>query len=368
MPTAKEPGMTKIDSGKLQRATPLGGRALRVGFLPLTDAAPFAVAQHYGFFSKYGLRVELSREVGWATIREKIIYGELDAAQCLAPMLWSTRLGTDSVPCSVLTGMVLSMHGNALTLSNRLWEAGVRTPEALRDEAKRRLGERKLTFGVVFTQSSHHILLRSWLLSGGINPDRDVRIVVVPPAQMFRNLTAGTIDGYCSGEPWNTLAVRENTGWCPTWSAESALSPIEKVLMVTERFANERPQQHQALIAALTDACAWCDEPANRDPLAQLLGSSTYINQSSHVIAPTLLGHFDCGHGRVVSVPDFHVFHRDQANVPTEQKAEALQRDLVQAGLLKPAQLSPSLTRQLFREDIFHASTRLSQTNELVPS
>lgn len=358
--------MTKAAHAPFPRPFIPEGRALRVGFLALTDAAPFAVAQHNGFFVKHGLRVELSREVGWATIREKIIYGELDAAHCLAPMLWSTHLGIDSVPCPVVTGMVTSLHGNALTLSNRLWDAGVRDANSLRDEARRRIGERKLTFGVVFAQSSHNALLRAWLTAAGVNPDRDVRIVVVPPAQMFRNLAAGTIDGYCSGEPWNTLAVRENIGWCPTWSAASALSPVEKVLMVTERFAQVRATEHEALIAALLEACVWCDQPANREALGQLLASAQYINQSSHVIAPTLLGQFDCGHGRVVNIPDFHVFHRDHANVPTVSKAEALQRDLVQAGLLKASQAAPTLPAQLFRESIFQAATRTPLPHELV--
>lgn len=334
--------------------------------MALTDAAPFAVAQHQGIFLKYGLNVELSREVGWATVREKIIYGELDAAQCLAPMLWATHLGIGSVPCPVVTGLVLSMHGNAMTLSNRLWDIGVRDVDALREEARRRVGERKLTFGVVFTHSSHHMLLRSWLQAGGIDPERDVRVVVVPPAQMFRNLAAGTIDGYCSGEPWNTLAVRENVGWCPTWSSASSLSSVEKVLIVTERFARQRATEHEALISALIEACKWCDQPQNREPLAALLSGSQYINQSVHIIAPTLLGQFDCGHGRVVGVPDFHIFHRNGANLPTERKAEALQRELVEAGLLTPAQASPALPAQLFRENIFQSTARTPLSHELV--
>ncbi len=342
------------------------GRVLRVGFVALTDAAPFAVAQHQGFFLKHGLNVELSREVGWATVREKIIYGELDAAQCLAPMLWATHLGIGSVPCPVVTGLILSMHGNALTLSNRLWDAGVRGVDSLREEARRRVGERKLTFGVVFAQSSHHMFLRSWLLAGGIDPDRDVRVVVVPPAQMFRNLAAGTIDGYCSGEPWNTLAVRENVGWCPAWSSNSGLSPVEKVLVVTERFAKQRAAEHEALISALVEACVWCDTPQNREPLSRLLSSAHFINQSVHIIAPTLLGQFDCGHGRVVGVPDFHIFHRNGANIPTERKAESLQRELVETGLLTATQARPGLPGQLFREAIFQSAARTSLSHELV--
>jgi len=343
-------------------------RPLRVGFLALSDAAPFAVAEQRGLFVKHGVRVQLSREIGWATIREKIIFGELDAAQAPAPMLWSTSLGLDSVACPVSTGLVLNLHGNALTLSERLWAAGIRDTTTLREEARRRSGERKLIFGVVFNFSSHHVLLRAWLRKAGIDPDRDVRIVVVPPAQMFRNLAAGTIDGYCAGEPWNSLAVREKVGWCPTWSAAQQPGHVEKVLMVTERFAETRANEHLALIAALVEACAWCDEPANREPLAQLLARSCYINQSAHIIAPALTGAFDCGHERSESVPDFFVFHAGCANRPSIAKASTVQRELIEAALLPAGSASDQLPPRLFREDIYNRAIGTKSPYELIPA
>jgi len=332
-------------------------RSLRLGFLALTDAAPFAVAEHLGFFSKHGLRVELRREIGWATIREKIIYGELDAAQAPAPMLWSTQLGLGCPPCDVLTALVLNVHGNALTLSRALWGAGVRDAASLRAHAKDRRARQPLTLGIVFQFSSHHLLLRDWLLAANINPERDVRIVVVPPAQMFRNLAAGTIDGYCAGEPWNTLAVHEGAGWRPAWSAAQSPGHLEKVLMVTPRFAEKKLAAHNALVAALTAACAWCDEPQHREPLAQLLAGAPYLNLPARIISPALLGRFECGHGRVENVSDFHVFHRGEANVPTADKATALQHALGAAGLLTPAAAADSaLPARLFREDLHRAA------------
>ena len=342
-------------------------RPLRVGFIALTDAAAFVVAQEKGLFAKHGIDVELCREVGWATIREKIIYGELDAAHAPAPMLWSTRLGLDSVACPVFSAFVLNLHGNALTLSEQLWKTGVRDAATLREEARRRSGERKLTFGVVFMFSSHHLLLRSWLRSAGINPDRDVRIVVVPPAQMFRNLSAGTIDGYCVGDPWNSLAVREKTGWCPVWSAALQPGHVEKVLMVTERFAFSRPQEHAALISALHEAAVWCDEPLNREPLAHLLAGPGYINQSARVILPALLGQFDCGHEKMETVADFIVFNRDGASVPTAAKAAALQADLLEAGLVPSGKVDSRFPGQVFREDIFRQAIQQT-THELISS
>lgn len=332
-------------------------RALRLGFIALTDAAPLVAAQELGLFAHHGLKVRLSREVGWATIRDKIIFGELDAAQALAPLLWAIQLGLDCAPADVCTGLVLNVHGNAITLSHRLRAAGVVDAATLREEALRRHGENKLMFGVVFPFSLHHLLLRQWLRAAGLEPDKDVRIAVVPPAQMFRNLVAGTLDGYCAGEPWNTLAVQQDQGWCPTWSA--ALSPghLEKVLLVRTEFTQRRAAEHARLVAALAQAAAWCDEPAHRPQLAEMLASPSYLHLPARTIAPALLGRVDCGHGRVESVPDFLVFSRGDAGAPTELRAASLQAELVAAGLVPRFLVTPQLPRRLFRENLFREAT-----------
>ncbi|MDP3073121.1 MAG: CmpA/NrtA family ABC transporter substrate-binding protein [Opitutaceae bacterium] len=329
------------------------GRPLRVGFVALTDAAPFAVAQELGLFARHGVEVELRREIGWATIRDKIIYGELDAAHAPAPMLWSVQLGLGCPPCDALTALVLGLNGNAITLSRALWEAGVRDAASLGEHVRTRRAREPLTLGVVFPFSSHQLLLTDWLRSAGLDPAKDVRIVVVPPAQMFRNLAARTLDGFCAGEPWNSLAVREGAGWCPAWSAALQPGHVEKVLLVTRRFAETRATEHAALVRALAEAAAWCDEPQHRERLAELLAQAPYLNLPARVIAPALLGGFDCGHGRVEAVPDFHVFHRGEASVPAVEKARPLQRALGAAGLLPAtAAKDPELPRRLFREDL----------------
>jgi ABC-type nitrate/sulfonate/bicarbonate transport system substrate-binding protein len=330
---------------------------LRLGFLALTDAAPLVAAQELGLFDHHGLRVQLQREVGWATIRDKVAFGELDAAPAPAPMLWAMQLGLGGAPVDVCTGLVLNLHGNAITLAERLWHAGVRDAATLRTEALARRGENKLTFGIVFPFSHHHLLLRQWLRAARLDPERDVRIAVVPPAQMFRNLVAGTLDGYCVGEPWNTLAVQEGEGWCPAWSAQLAPGHTEKVLTVRTAFAAGRATEHAALIAALASAAAWCDEPAHRAQLAGMLSSPLYLNLPEKVITPSLLGHFPCGHDRVERAPDFHVFSRGGAGVPTPERATALQAELVAAGLVPRKLVTPGLPRRLFREDLYRAAT-----------
>jgi ABC-type nitrate/sulfonate/bicarbonate transport system substrate-binding protein len=340
-------------------------RPLRVGFLALTDAAPLIVAEQRGFFLQQGLRVTLQREVGWATIREKILYGELDAAQAPAPMLWSAQLGLGCAPHPVLTAFVFNQGGNALTLSNELHAAGVRDAVTLRTVGRTRRGESRLTLGVVFPFSSHHLHLCRWLQQAGIVPERDVRIAIVPPAQMFRNLEAGTIDGYWSGEPWNSIAVRAGIGWCPTWSAAESPGHVEKVLMVTERLARTRAAEHSALVVSLSAAAEWCDDPAHAAELAEMLGATAYLNLPSRVIAPALLGEFDCGHGRVERAADFLVFHREGANVPTVHKAAALQDELSAAGFL-PADVDAQLPSRLFREDLHRHAIQSSSTHEIL--
>jgi ABC-type nitrate/sulfonate/bicarbonate transport system substrate-binding protein len=330
---------------------------LRLGFIALTDVAPLAVAQELGLFERQGLKVELHREVGWATIRDKVLYGELDAAHALAPMLWAAQLGLGCGAADVCTGFVFNLHGDAITLSSRLQAAGINDTAALREEAVRRRGENKLTFGIVFPHSMHHLLLRQWLRSARIDPDRDVRIAVVPPAQMFRNLSAGTLDGYCVGEPWNSLAVQEGAGWSPAWSA--ALSPghPEKVLMVRTAFAHDRPLEHAALVSALAAAAAWCDEPGNRGSLAALLASPAYLNVPVAAILPALQGRFATGTGRLEDVPDFFVFNRGDANAPTVARAAALQNELVAAALVPRSLVSSGLPARLFREDLYREAT-----------
>ena len=335
-------------------------RPLRVGYLPLTDAAPLLMARARNLFARHGLRVELSCEVGWATIRDKILYRELDAAHAPAGMLFATQLGLECPSADVLTALILNLHGDALTLSSALWDAGVRDAATLREEVRRRRGERRLTFGTVFTCSSHHVLLRGWLRAAGVNPDGEVRIVIVPPAQMFRNLAAGTIDGYCVGEPWNSLAVRQGAGRVAAWSAAQAPGHIEKVLMVRADFAEKRPDEHRALVAALAEAGAWCDEPQNRAILVDLLARPENLNLPADILAPALVGPFDCGDGRTVPADDFLVFHRDEANAPTQARGAALLRQLIAAGLVPPsAAAEPGLPGRLFREDLYrHAITQ----------
>jgi ABC-type nitrate/sulfonate/bicarbonate transport system substrate-binding protein len=332
---------------------------LRLGFVPLTDCAPLVMANELGIFRKYGINVVLSRELGWATIRDKVIYRELDAAHAVAGMPFAATLGLGSIRCDCLTALVLNLHGNAITLSNDLWKSGVRDGASLRGEIIRSRNRRVFTFGVVYPFSSHNFLLRDWLSASGINPERDVRLVVVPPPQMAANLKAGHLDGFCAGEPWNSVAVQSGAGWCVAASAELDPGHPEKVLMVRREFAGKRTEEHLALVAALLDACKFCAEPGNRDEVVTTISRPEYIGVPATLLRRGLDGRFDFGQGRVRTVPDFNVFYRNDANEPSSDKAAWVLEHLRDRGLCRePAVLNFALGRSVFRLDLFEQAVR----------
>lgn len=316
------------------------------------------MAQELGLFEKRGLDVELSREIGWATIREKIIHSELDAAHAPAGMLFAAAAGLGGIHADCLTGLVLNLHGNAITLSQRLWQAGVRDGRTLRDFVRKR--GRAVTLGTVYQWSSHSVLLRLWLKGLGLDFENDAALVVVPPSQMVAHLRAGHLDGFCAGEPWNSLAVMSRAGWVVARSAELAPSHPEKVLMVRSEFAARHDGQHVALIAALIEAARYCDEPANRETVAETLARSCYVGTDAEAIRRGMRSVFDFGNGRVEPCPGFNIFSRDNANEPDERKAAWVSQSLVSSGLATSAQIPRGLGAKCFRADIFARARALA--------
>lgn len=335
-------------------------RTLRLGFVPLSDCAPLVMAHELGWFKQRGLNVVLSRELGWATIRDKVIHGELEAAHTVAGMPVAATLGLGSIACECLTALVLNLHGNAITLSSDLWKRGVRDGNSLREEIARSRHEKVFTFGVVYPFSTHNFLMRDWLKRAGIRPDRDARIVVVPPPQMVANLKAGHLDGFCAGEPWNSVAVQSRAGWCVAASAELAPCHPEKVLMVRRDFAEKRESEHLALAAALLDACEFCDAPENQEQIIATLAQRAYVNVPPAALRPGFGKEFDFGHGAVRRIQNFSVFHRHHANEPSSDKAAWVLQQLRASGLCPDASaLNPELGRRVFRADIFDQAVRL---------
>ena len=321
----------------------------------MTDCAPLVIAHEQGLFESAGLNVELYREAGWATVREKIYLGELDAAQAPASMAFELSLGYSGLRRSCLTGFLTAHNGNAITLSNELWNLGVRNGDDLLQLIRAEKG-RRFTFAGVLQYSSQNYLMRHWLLSHGIVPGKDVDLVIVPPPQVHESLRNGYIDGYCVAEPWSSLGLLKKVGWCATLTSDFAPMHPEKAFMVTRDFHDEDPERHLALLSALHQASVWCDEPHNREQLADVLAHPHYVGVNRKVLTNALTGPFQTGKGSSIDASDAIVFHHGDANRPTLQKASWI-LDQIDMHKLPGSQLRPTseVTRQIFREDIYNA-------------
>jgi two-component system, oxyanion-binding sensor len=338
---------------------------IRIGYLAVSDCAPLVQAYEGGLFDRYGLEVQLQRETSWANVRDKVIQGELDAAHAPATLPFLANLGIESDPCACVSGLVLSLQGNAITISRRLWEEGVRDAASLRDRIYRNWGRRTFTFGVVFSLSSQEILLRRWLKGAGIVPDVEVRIVAVPPSQMFPTLKLGYIDGYCIGEPWTSVAVQAGAGVCVATSAELAPLHPERVLMVRQSFALGRAEEHEAMIAALLEACAFCDAPENRAMLSEMLAHPQYLNAPAECIEAGLPGPFNSGDLPVRGLSGLSIFHRYNANEPSDDKARWIMErlyELLLRDIYKPKNGRAPVLKNIFRKDIFERAKALKHT------
>lgn len=337
---------------------------IRLGYVRLLDASPLIVAESLGLFRDAGLDVELYREVGWASIRDKLAFGELDVAQALSPIPFVMQLGVGVAKTPVFTGMVLNCNGNAITLSSQLLKEGVDDGYSLRRYIKQGYRRRKLVFGVVSRYSSHHFILCRWLERHGIKPQEDVIISVLPPEQMVRNIAAKNIDGFCVGEPWNSLAIEEGLGWCPATSEEISSGYPEKVLATTERFYAYHPDEYAKMIDVLKEACRFCESAENQGPLLNILSKPEYLNCSPRTLAHGLSGHFPTGMGRIAD-GRFIRFRDEAVNRPDAERAKWVLEDLCRYAPHERLESVPdALLSRVYREDIYdQASSQVANQN-----
>ncbi|MCE9661917.1 ABC transporter substrate-binding protein [Halomonas sp. M5N1S17] len=266
---------------------------LTLGFVPLLDAALLVIARERGFFSEQGVEVSLSRENAWSTLRDKVAAGLLDGAQMLSPMPLAMSLGLERAPCDTLAPITLSRNGNAIVLSESLCQqSGAALGSDPADSALavgawlgQQRGPHRPRLAMVYPFSCQHYLLREWLSLGGLDPDRDVELVVLPPPRMVAALSEGQIDGFCAGEPWGSLAAHQGVGQLMASGAQLWPDHPEKVLGVTRSWAHHYPATLAALIRALVAASDWlADSPDNRRQALEWLALPPYLDRSvSHL-------------------------------------------------------------------------------------
>ncbi|HEY9630788.1 MAG TPA: nitrate ABC transporter ATP-binding protein [Coleofasciculaceae cyanobacterium] len=296
---------------------------LNLGFIPLTDCAPLIIAKEKGFFEKHGLeQVTLSREPSWKAIIEGIATDRLDAAQMVAGMPLALTLGAGgATPMPTITAMVMSRNGNAITLSKGLYEQGVRSVtdfKTILDQTH----DKAHVLGMVHPTSMHNLLLRQWLASGGIDPDHDVTLKMIPPPQMAANLKAGNIDGYCSGEPWNSYSVHEGTGFVVRTDLDLWAGHPEKVLGIREDWSEKYPKAHIALVKALIEACEYCDDRRNREGVLEILCRPEYLGTDPVYTRPGFIDPYQFGTDQPPQqMLRFNQFFVDNANFPSRSEA-----------------------------------------------
>jgi nitrate/nitrite transport system substrate-binding protein len=337
--------VTLLVVGRTNASVPrLEKEQLKIGFIKLTDMAPLAIAYEKGFFEDEGLYVTLEPQANWKVILDRLITGELDGAHMLAGQPIGATIGFGT-KAEVVSAFSMDLNGNAATVSNEVWammqaalpkDAQGKPVHPIRAEALKpvletfRAGGRPFRMAMVFPVSTHNYELRYWLAAGGIHPGYyapsdvsgqirgDVLISVTPPPQMPATLEAGTINGYCVGEPWNQQAIAKGVGVPVITDYEIWKNNPEKVFGVTKAWAAKNPNTHLALLKALLRAGMWLDanNGANRKEAAQILSRPEYVGADYRVIANSMTGTFEYARGDKRPVPDFNVFFRHFANYP----------------------------------------------------
>ena len=331
---------------------------IRLGFVPLNDCAPVAVAKELGLFKSYGISVTLSKQPGWATIRDMLFYGELDAAQSIAGIAFYLSLGLEKLRREISVPLILSAHGNAITLSNEFPIETIGNGSGLLPYVTHCWKKhRPLTLAAAHRFSSHHILLHSWLRRHGLEPGHNVELVFIPPPLMPSSLAAGHIDGFCVGEPWNSETILQGNGWCVATSAEIAMGHPEKILIVDGQFARDRHEDTVALGAALLHACRLCQQTEFRDELVSILARPEYTGCSKKVLYNSLGPTFLSGRGNL-DASGFHLFYGDQLNCPSTDKASWFLSGMRSTGLIPEKTTASPLTR-LYRQDLFRESEKM---------
>ena len=338
-------------------------------FVPLVDCAVLVAAREQGFAAAAGIDLELVKEPSWASLRDHLCLGHVDCAHALAPLPVALTLGVGQVRVDCIAPFVLGRGGNAITVSKRVFarmeqrapaatlvDAGT-AGRALAGVIRERVAP--LTLGMVFPFSNHNFDLRYWLAAAGVHPDHDVRLVAIPPPLMVDSLRAGLVDGFCVGEPWNSLAEAQELGSIVATQSQLFPRAAEKVLAVRASFA-ERSGVMPKLLQALDAAAAWADDASHQAELAALLALPKYLGVPQRIVAAALAGRLRMAVGGERHDADFIYFHRHAANVPHSADGLWAYAQMVRWGQLAPSKHAERIAARVFRPDIYQRSVSMA--------
>ncbi|MEB0137032.1 CmpA/NrtA family ABC transporter substrate-binding protein [Actimicrobium sp. CCC2.4] len=289
---------------------------VKVGFIPLTDCASVVMASVLGFDKKYGIKIVPTKESSWASVRDKLANGELDAAHALYGLIYGVHLGNGGAKKDMAVLMTINQNGQAITLSKKLADKGAVDGASL--ARLMQTEKREYTFAQTFPTGTHAMWLYYWLAANGIDPMKDAKVITVPPPQMVANMRVGNMDGFCVGEPWGHRAIVDGVGITATTTQDIWKDHPEKVLGTTAEWVKKYPNTARALTAAVLDASRWIDASlSNKNKMADTIAEKSYVNTSVDVINQRILGRYQNGLGKTWDDPNcMHFFQDGAVNFP----------------------------------------------------
>jgi len=328
-------------------------KEVRIGFIPLTDCASVVMAAVNKFDEKYGIKIIPSKEASWASVRDKLVNGELDATHVLYGLIYGVQLGIGGPKKDMNVLMNLNNNGQAITLSNQFKDKGATDGTGLAKLVAKK--EREYTFAQTFPTGTHAMWLYYWLAAQGINPMKDVKTITVPPPQMVANMRVGNMDGFCVGEPWNNRAIMDNIGFTAVTTQDIWTDHPEKVLGTTAEWVQRHPNTARAMVAAILDAGKWIDASlGNKQKTAETIAQKAYVNTDTEVIVARMLGRYQNGLGKSWDDKNHMKFFNDGAvNFPYLSDGMWFMTQHKRWGLLKDHPKYLEVARQINRIDIY---------------
>ncbi len=337
---------------------------IRVGFMPLTDCAPLIIARVMKFDEKYGIKILPVRQPSWAAVRDKVINGELHAAQLLYGMVYGVHLGIGGLQKDLAVLMTINNNGQGISLASHLKAKGVSDGASLAKLIKAQPGI--YTFAHTFPTGTHAMWLYYWLANYGINPLNDIRTITVPPQQMVAKARMGSMDGFCAGEPWNTRGIDEKVSFSVASSQDVWPDHPEKVLGATAEFVQHYPNTARALVMAMLDAAKYIDVRSNREKVAEIISAKPYVDAPAGVIKARFTGNYEDGSGRQWHDPNYLKFFNDgKVSFPYLSDGMWFMTQFKRWGLLKEDPDYLAVARQINQIELYQQAA--AQINVAVP-
>jgi len=367
--TAASPATTKAAAATVNAADAPEVTKAKLGFIALTDASPLIIAKEKGFFEKYGMKdVEVLKQASWGTTCDNIVLGSdaggIDGAHILSPMPYLISEGKitngNKVPMYILAR--LNTNGQAISIANDFKDAKIALKsESLKENfAKIKAGGKDIKCAVTFPGGTHDLWMRYWLSANGVDPDKDVSTIVVPPPQMVANMKAGNMQAFCVGEPWNARLVAQNSGYTALITGELWKDHPEKAFSLRADWVDKHPKAAKALLAGILEAQVWCEDPANKEEMCKIVGADKWLKVPAAEILGRLQGKVDYGDGRTLDNLDLSMkFWKDAASYPFKSHDLWFVTEDMRWGYFDASTDAKAMVDKVNREDMWKEAAKM---------